>query len=148
MQLQAAVGNRRPADEIVQPVHLRYKHVERTAKDVKKRYVWKHLQQYYMYLRTLRSQTNTRATFRQFCSRAHKIETVDYCKVAWCAYDDKRYVLQDGVSTQAYGHVTLLNKLIKYAVCRSSSWTRESNTRLCAWWLGVHLPARPSPSFG
>jgi hypothetical protein len=83
--------------------------LKRTAKGVKKRYVSKHLQ-HDMYLRTLRSRTITRATYRQFRSRAHKIETVDYCKVALCAYDDKRYVLQDGISTKAYGHVMLSNK--------------------------------------
>jgi hypothetical protein len=83
--------------------------LKRTAKGVKKRYVSKHLQ-HDMYLRTLRNRTITRATYRMFRSRAHKIETVDYCKVALCAYDDKRYVLEDGISTLAYGHVKLLNK--------------------------------------
>jgi len=80
--------------------------MKRTAKGVKKRYVKKHLR-HDMYLRTLRSRTIEHAKYRLFRSRAHKLETVQCCKVALCAYDDKRYVLDDGVSTLAYGHVKL-----------------------------------------
>jgi hypothetical protein len=60
-----------------------------------------------MYLRTLREKTIEQAKYRLFRSRAHKIETVEYSKVALCAYDDKRFVLDDGVATLAYGHVRL-----------------------------------------
>ena len=42
-----------------------------------------------------------------FCLHAHKLETVEYNKVTLCAYDDKRYVLNDGVSTFSYGHIML-----------------------------------------
>ena len=80
--------------------------MKRTAKGVKKRYVKKHLR-HDMYLRTLRSRTIEHAKYRLFRSRAHKLETVQCCKIALCAYDDKRYVLDDGVSTLAYGHVKL-----------------------------------------
>ena len=82
---------------------------KRTAKGIKKRFVSKHVR-HEMYLRTLRNRTIEHAKYRLFRSRAHKIETVEYCKVALCAYDDKRYVLEDGVSTLAYGHVQLTNK--------------------------------------
>ena len=82
------------------------KMIKRTAKGVKKRYVSKHLR-HDMYLRTLQSRTIVQAKYRLFRSRAHKIETVNYCKVALCAYDDKRYVQEDGISTLAYGHVKL-----------------------------------------
>jgi hypothetical protein len=33
--------------------------------------------------------------------------TVERCKGALCAYDDKRYVLEDGINTAAYGHYLL-----------------------------------------
>jgi hypothetical protein len=79
---------------------------KRTAKGIKKRYVAKHLR-HDMYLRTLRDKTIEHAKYRLFRSRAHTIETVEYSKVALCAYDDKRYVLNDGVATLAYGHVRL-----------------------------------------
>jgi len=79
---------------------------KRTAKGIKKRYVSKHVR-HDMYLRTLRERTIERAKYRLFRSRAHKIETVECTKIALCAYDDKRYVLIDGVSTYAYGHVLL-----------------------------------------
>ena len=80
--------------------------MKRTAKGVKKRYVKKHLR-HDMYLRTLRGRTIEQAKYRLFRSRAHKIETVVCSKIALCAYDDKRYVLNDGISTLAYGHVKL-----------------------------------------
>lgn len=80
--------------------------VKRTAKGIKKRYAHKHVQ-HDMYLQTLRNRTIETATYKLFRSRAHKLETVNCCKVALCAYDDKRYVLEDGVNTLAYGHVRL-----------------------------------------
>jgi hypothetical protein len=80
--------------------------VKKTAKGVKKRFVNKHLQ-HEMYLRALRNKTIEHAKYRLFRSRAHKLETVQCRKVALCAYDDKRYVLSDGMSTLAYGNVKL-----------------------------------------
>ena len=79
---------------------------KRTAKGIKKRYIVKHLQ-HDMYLHTLRNKTIEHAKFRLFRSRAHKIQTVEFSKVALCAYDDKRYVLDDGIATLAYGHVRI-----------------------------------------
>jgi hypothetical protein len=79
---------------------------KKTAKGIKKRYVAKHLR-HDMYLRTLRDKTIEQAEYRMFRSRAHKIETVEYSNVALWAYDDKRFVLDDGVATLAYGHVRL-----------------------------------------
>jgi hypothetical protein len=82
---------------------------KRTAKGIKKRYVAKHLK-HDMYLRTLRNKTIEHAKFRLFRSRAHKIETIECSKIALCAYDDKRFVSNDGVTTLAYGHVKLSNQ--------------------------------------
>jgi hypothetical protein len=81
--------------------------LKRTAKGVKKRYVNKHLR-HELYLRTLRERTIVHAKYKLFRSRAHKIETVDCCKIALCSYDDKRYVLDNGINTLAYGHYSLL----------------------------------------
>jgi hypothetical protein len=68
---------------------------KRTAKGVKNRYLVKNVL-HDAYLRTLRNKTIKHAKYRLFRSRAHRIETVECCKVALCAYDDKRYILEDG----------------------------------------------------
>jgi hypothetical protein len=60
-----------------------------------------------MYLRTLRERKIEHAKYRLFRSRAHKLEMVKCCEVALSPYDDKRYVLDDGMATLAYGHVRI-----------------------------------------
>ena len=37
-------------------------------------------------------------------SKLHKIETYDVCKILSPCFDDKRYVLDDGVNALAYFH--------------------------------------------
>ena len=39
-----------------------------------------------------------------FRSRNHTVYTVDQCKVGLTRYDDKRWILPDGVTTRAHGH--------------------------------------------
>jgi hypothetical protein len=78
-------------------------HVKMTAKGVKRCFVTKRLR-HDMYLETLRTRKVTYASFMNFRSRSHKLETVNFEKVCLSAYDDKRYVLNDGISTLAYGH--------------------------------------------
>jgi hypothetical protein len=82
---------------------------KRTAKGVKQRYVSKYFR-HEMYLRMLCNRTIERPKYRLFRSRAHKLETVQCCKVSLCAYDDKRCVLEEGASTLAHGHVKLPKK--------------------------------------
>jgi hypothetical protein len=79
-----------------------------TAKGVKRCYVKKHVN-HDMYLHTLQSRTVTTATFLNFRSRNHVIETVKFVKDCLAAYDDNRFVLSDGVSTLAYGHKDIKN---------------------------------------
>jgi len=50
---------------------------------------------------------NNKATFRKFSSTQHVIDTVEMTKLCLCAFDDKRYILDDGISTLAYGHYSL-----------------------------------------
>jgi hypothetical protein len=59
------------------------------------------------YLRMLRNRTVVHAKYRLFRSSTHKLQTVECWKVALCAYGDKRYVLEDGINTAAYGHYLL-----------------------------------------
>lgn len=79
---------------------------KRTAKGIKRRFVDKHVR-HDMYKNTLINRTSTSSEFLNFRTRSHKIETVKFNKICLAAYDDKRYVLADGISTLAYGHKTL-----------------------------------------
>jgi hypothetical protein len=77
-----------------------------TAKGIKRAYVKKHLR-HEMYLKTLLERTCTHAQFMMFRTRHHRIETVQFYKKCLAAYDDKRYVQDDGIRTLAYGHYSL-----------------------------------------
>ena len=74
-----------------------------TAKGVPKRYAKKHLR-HEMYLKTLQNKTITRATCRQFRSKKHKLHTIELTKVALSAFDNKRFILSDGITSVPYGH--------------------------------------------
>ena len=79
---------------------------KRTAKGVKRGFVVKRVR-HDMYLNTLRTRVCTRANFVNFQSLNHTIKTVNFSRICLSAYDDKRYVLEDGISTYAYGHYKL-----------------------------------------
>jgi hypothetical protein len=81
-------------------------HSKMTAKGVKKHFIKSHVK-HDMYLKTLLDRKCTYADFNTFRSRSHKIESVKLHRVCLSAYDDKRYVLDDGISTLAYGHISL-----------------------------------------
>jgi len=70
------------------------------AKGIQKLYVRKHVR-HENFLEVLRK------THRKFCairSTKHEVNTVEVTKLCLCAFDDKRYILDDGVHTLAYGH--------------------------------------------
>ena len=75
-----------------------------TAKGVKKSFVKNHVG-HEQYLHVLHNRKKTQATFLNFRSRCHKIETVEQSKTCLSAYDDKRFILRDGITTLAHGHV-------------------------------------------
>lgn len=74
-----------------------------TAKGVSRTYVKHHLH-HELYLQTLQSGRVTTAKFRNFRSYKHRIHTVEIEKVCLSAFDNKRYILSDGITTLAYGH--------------------------------------------
>ena len=37
-------------------------------------------------------------------NKLHKIGTYDVCKISLCCFDDKRYILDDGINSLAYFH--------------------------------------------
>ena len=74
-----------------------------TAKGINRTFVRHHLR-HEMYLHTLQSKSITRAQYRRFQSKRHNVHTVPIDKVCLSAFDNKRFILNDGISTLAYGH--------------------------------------------
>jgi len=77
------------------------------AKGIQKQFVKKKVrhQQYLDVLRNVKKKTT--AKFHMFRSTNHVLQTVEMTKLCLCAFDDKRYIQDDGVHTLAYGHYSL-----------------------------------------
>jgi hypothetical protein len=76
------------------------------AKGVKKSFITQHVT-HDLFRHTLENKTVTRAKFRAICSKQHSLHTVEVDKVCLSAYDDKKFILADGIRTLAYGHYEL-----------------------------------------
>ena len=77
------------------------------VKGVQKHYARKKVQ-HENFLEVLRNVGfDTKCKFRSFRSMNHVVNTVEISKLCLCAFDDKRYLLEDGVHTKAYGHYSL-----------------------------------------
>ena len=50
-----------------------------------------------------------RHNMKRIQSKLHRIGTYDVCKIPLSCFDDKRYVLDDGVNTLAYFHKDIKN---------------------------------------
>jgi len=80
---------------------------QKKAKGIQKRFVKKHVQ-HDSFLHVLRNTTSTtNAKFRAFRSTNHVLNTVEMSKLCLSALDDKRYILDCGMRTLAYGHYSL-----------------------------------------
>jgi hypothetical protein len=77
-----------------------------TAKGIKSSYAKKHLI-HGMYYDSLVNRTKTRASFQAISSTNHVLTTAEVRKDALNPFDDKRYILDDGIHTLAYGHYKL-----------------------------------------
>ena len=77
-----------------------------TAKGVKRGFVEKRVR-HEMYLHTLKTRVSTRANFVNFRSLLHNVQTVHFSRVCLSAYDNKRWVCNDGIKTIAFGHYKL-----------------------------------------
>ena len=74
-----------------------------TAKGVSRRYIFKHLH-HKDYLRALKETESTVAIFSTLRSQKQQIKTIELIKKRLSAFDDKRYILNDGITTLAYEH--------------------------------------------
>jgi len=74
-----------------------------STKGIKKSYVKKKVR-HDQFLNVLKTLKPTPSTFCSFQSTNHVLRTVEINKTCLNAFDDKRYILRDGVGTLAYGH--------------------------------------------
>ena len=74
-----------------------------TAKGINRTFVRHHLR-HELYLNTLLSGRTTKASFRRFRSKRHRVHTVTVDKLCLSAFDNKRYIKDCGIATYAYGH--------------------------------------------
>ena len=80
---------------------------QKKVKGIKKNYVKKNVH-HENFLKVLRhTASTTQAKFRLFRSTNHILNTVEMTKLCLSAFDDKRYILDDGINTLAYGHYSL-----------------------------------------
>lgn len=61
------------------------------------------------YYNTLKNGISMRHTIKRIMSRKHDISLISQNKVSLSAYDDKRYILDDAITTYAYGHYKIKN---------------------------------------
>ena len=76
---------------------------KKTAKGISKTVIKKHLR-HDLYRSCLGESRYMISRMTQIRSEYHQVYTIDVNKVSLSPYDDKRYVLEDGVHTLAYGH--------------------------------------------
>ena len=77
--------------------------IEITAKGVSRSHILRNLK-HKDYLHTLQTTKSSYATFRTITSQKHAVKTQEVNKLCLSPFDDKRYILSDGVYTLAHGH--------------------------------------------
>jgi len=92
------VGLRAKMYSLHVPNHIQQSKIR--AKGIKKAYVQKHVRHQH-FLKTLRTNKTTNSRFRTFQSKNHVLYTVEIIKACLSAFDDKRYIMDDGVTTVA-----------------------------------------------
>ena len=83
-------------------------HEKKTAKGIAKKTSKKI--RHSSYLGALYNETSSSVTFNQIKSVMHDVHTVKTTKTGLSPYDDKRYVLNDHITTLAFGHYTTIGK--------------------------------------
>ena len=77
------------------------------AKGIKKSFIDHHVS-HELFRHTLENKTVTRATFRTICSKQHSLHTMQVDKVCLNSFDDKRFILEDGIRSLAFGHHSIM----------------------------------------
>ena len=98
------VGLRSKMYSLLMPVD---KDNKTAVKGVKKSFVKNHLT-HDEFVRSLETHSKTKATFLCIRSKNHNLHTVNITKDCLNPYDDKRYLLDDGISSLSYGHYKIL----------------------------------------
>ena len=75
----------------------------KTAKGVKK-YIIKKTITHSNYKETLLNKTEARHLMNTIQSKKHQLNSYEINKVSLSCYDDKRYILSDGINSYSYGH--------------------------------------------
>jgi hypothetical protein len=83
-----------------------------TTKGIKKTYAMNHIR-HRDFVNTLITRDITYATFRTFGTTNQQLHTLEINKVCLSAYDDKRYIRDDGRSSYAYGHKDIQRQQIQ-----------------------------------
>ena len=77
-----------------------------TAKEVSRSHILKNLR-HKDYLHTFQINHVTYATFKIITSQKHAVKTEEVNKLCLSAFDDKIYILSDGMSILAHGHLRI-----------------------------------------
>ena len=92
----------------LRPKMYSFKGGKKTAKGIKKSVVKNELS-HDDYRRCLLNRELKKANMTQIRSYNHKVYSVAQSKIGLSPYDDKRYILDNGISTLAYGHYSILD---------------------------------------
>jgi hypothetical protein len=80
---------------------------KKTGKGIKRDYLKKNVT-HADYVRCIQSQVSKdqqqMATFSCIRSKKHQLSSFEITKVGLCCYDNKRHILDDGVTSLSYGH--------------------------------------------
>ena len=82
---------------------------ERTAKGIKKNTIKKDIT-HDDYREILFNNEQIHHTMETIRSNKHQIGSYEINKVSLSCFDDKRYILEDGITSYAYGHTKIMEK--------------------------------------
>ena len=82
------------------------------------------------YLQQLNNPTENRQINRRIGAKLHKIYSIQTSKRGLCAFDDKRILLEDGISTLAYGHHRATGEVVDVGVIENETVPNMQNSIL------------------
>ena len=83
---------------------------QRTAKGIKKNIIKNNIK-HINYKETLFNNKQMHHKMKTIRSQNHQLGSYEINKVSLSCYDDKRYILEDGIHTYAYGHKDIGKKI-------------------------------------